>query len=296
MRASRRGRCTVTETSLYGGPASTAGADPPPARGEAARRAVGDAHRVRAVLGGDLRRGRHPGAARRRLRGQQRLRLRDDAAGRPSTSCCRWSARWSGPPSGRWSSPTCRSARTRSGRSRRWRRGAVHEGGRRARGQAGGRPRGRAAGRRADRGRHPGDGAPRLHPAERARARRLPGAGPRRRRPTSCCADARRAAGGRRLRGGAGDGAGASSPSGSPTSWRSRPSASAPGRTATRRCWSGRTWPGCGRGRCPGSSSATPTCAGCCAARSRTSPTRSGTGRVPRSGALVQLGHVSNRR
>ena len=31
-------------------------------------------------------------------------------------------------------------------------------------------------------GRHPGDGAHRLHPAERAHARRLPGAGPRRRR------------------------------------------------------------------------------------------------------------------
>ena len=33
--------------------------------------------------------------------------------------------------------------------------------------------------------RHPGDGAHRLHPAERARPRRLPGAGPRRRRPTT---------------------------------------------------------------------------------------------------------------
>ncbi len=57
----------------------------------------------------------------------------------------------------------------------------VHEGGRRARRQAGGRGAVRAAGRGARRGRHPGDGAPRLHPAERARARRLPRAGPRRR-------------------------------------------------------------------------------------------------------------------
>ena len=37
----------------------------------------------------------------------------------PSTSCSRWSARSSGPPSARWSSATCRSARTRRARRRR---------------------------------------------------------------------------------------------------------------------------------------------------------------------------------
>ena len=61
--------------------------------------------------------------------------------------------------------------------------GPVHEGGRRARGQARGR---RAPSRRRSRrivaAGHPGDGAHRLHAAERARPRRLPGAGPRRRR------------------------------------------------------------------------------------------------------------------
>ena len=42
---------------------------------------------------------------------------------------------------------------------------------------------------------------------------------------------------------------------------RSPPSASAPGRTATRRCSSGRTWPACAAAGCRGSSRSTPTCA-----------------------------------
>ena len=40
---------------------------------------------------------------------------------------------------------------------------------------------------------------------------------------------------------------------------RSPPSASAPARTPTPRCWSGRTWPACAPARRRGSSSATPT-------------------------------------
>ena len=81
--------------------------------------------------------------------------------------------------------PTCRSAPTRPAPSRRWRPATrfMKEGGAHAVKLEGG-ARGGAAGRGAGRRRHPGDGAHRLHPAERARARRLPGAGPRRRRPT----------------------------------------------------------------------------------------------------------------
>ena len=54
--------------------------DPPPARAQGARRALADAHRLRHVHRRDLRRGRDPGAARRRLGGQQRLRLRQHPA------------------------------------------------------------------------------------------------------------------------------------------------------------------------------------------------------------------------
>ena len=108
--------------------------------------------------------------------------------------------------------------------------------------------------RRADRGdhrrRHPGDGAHRLHPAERARPRRLPGAGPRRRRRRGARRRARGRRGGR-VRGGAGDGAGRGGQADHRTSCRSRPSASAPARTPTRRCWSGRTWPGLRTGKAP---------------------------------------------
>ena len=89
--------------------------------------------------------------------------------------------------------------------------------------------------------RHPGDGPHRLHPAERARARRVPGPGPGRRgrRP----ARRRRAgpAGGRRVRRRAGDGPGTRRRARSPRRSTSRRSGSAPARTATPRCWSGRT-------------------------------------------------------
>ena len=82
----------------------------------------------------------------------------------------------------------------------------VHEGGRRALRQARGRPRDGTADRADDPRRRPGDGAHRLHPAERARPRRLPRPGSRRHRLT----DPRRrprGRGGRRVRGRDGDGA-----------------------------------------------------------------------------------------
>ena len=63
---------------------------------------------------------------------------------------------------------------------------------------------------------------------------------------------------------------GARSPRRSPRRCASRPSASAPARTATRRCSSGRTWPACAAARRRGSSRSTPTCA----ASSRMPPAR----------------------
>ena len=63
------------------------------------------------------------------------------------------------------------------------------------------------------------------------------------------------------------------SPRRSPRRCASRPSASAPARTATRRCSSGRTWPACRPAR-PSSPSATPTWPGCCAPPRPSSPRR----------------------
>ena len=97
-------------------------------------------------------------------------------------------------------------------------------------------------------GRHPGDGAHRLHPAERAHPRRLPGPGPRRR----CRPGARgrpRGAGGRRLRGRHGDGPRRRRQPGHQGAHASPRSASAPATAATARCWSGRTPSGCAPGR-----------------------------------------------
>ena len=71
----------------------------------------------------------------------------------------------------------------------------------------------------------------------------------------------RRAGEGRLLRRRHGDGARRPWPPGSPRCCRSRPSASAPDRTATPRCSSGRTWPACAAARRRGSSRSTPTCA-----------------------------------
>ena len=136
----------------------------------------------------------------------------------------------------------------------------VHEGGHGARGQARGRQADGARGRAARARRHPRHGPHRLHPAERARARRLQGAGPRRRR-RPADRGRPRARGRRLLRHRHGDGARRRWRRGSPRRCASRRSASAPARTATPRCSSGRTWPGCAVAARRGSSRSTPTCA-----------------------------------
>ena len=74
------------------------------------------------------------------------------------------------------------------------------------------------------------------------------------------------AGGGRRVRRRDGDGARRRRGRDHQDAERSRRSASAPASTATRRCWSGRTWPGCAPAGCRGSSSSTPTCTACCSA------------------------------
>ena len=149
--------------------------------------------------------------------------------------------------------------------------GPLHEGGQRARGEARGRPGDGAAGPQADRGRHPGDGAHRLHPAVRAQPRRLPGPGPRRRR------RAGRSRRPRRSRRPAPSRSSwrwcpATSPPRSPRPSASPRSASAPASTATARCWSGRTPSGCAPAGWRSSSSSTPTCTAYSSRRRRTTP------------------------
>ena len=123
----------------------------------------------------DLRRGRDPGAARRRLGRQQRLRLRQHPARDGRRAAAAGQGRGAGDEErARRRGPAVRQLPDRP------RAGAddllpVHEGGRGARRQAGGRGAVRPAGRGAGRVGHPGDGAPRVHPAERARARRVSG-------------------------------------------------------------------------------------------------------------------------
>ena len=119
-------------------------------------------------------------------------------------------------------------------------------------------------------GRDPGDGAHRLHPAVRARPRRLRvqgrGEAPR------GCSRTPGARGGRGVRRRHGDGARATWRPRSPRRWPSPRSASAPASTATRRSSSGRTWPGCAPAGCRVSSSSTPTCTGCCSGLPRRTP------------------------
>ena len=109
---------------------------------------------------------------------------------------------------------------------------------------------GAAADPRDRRRRHPGHGAPRLHAAERARPRRLPGPGPRR---VGAPPDRRRARdrGRRRVRDGARDGPGPRRRADHQGAHGSRRSVSAPARAATRRSWSGPTWPGMNSGPAP---------------------------------------------
>ena len=221
---------------------------------------MGDAHGLRHVHRRDLRRGRHPRAARRRQRRQQRLRLRDHGAGhgRPPRPAVQGRDELGQARDGR-RRPAVRLLPGQPPAGARHR-DPVHEGGHGPRGQARGRQadgsRGRAAGAR----RHPGHGPHRLHPAERARARRLQGAGPRL-RGRQADGGRPRARGRRLLRHRHGDGAGARSRRRSPRRCASRRSASAPARTATPRCSSGRTWPGCAVAGRRGSSRSTPTCA-----------------------------------
>ena len=117
----------------------------------------------------------------------------------------------------------------------------------------------------------PGDGAHRLHAAVRARARRLPRAGPRRHRVPAARGRAR-ARGGRGVRRRHGDGArrrggeGHRDPDDPDHRHRRRTA------TATPRCWSGRTWPGCAPAGWRSSSSSTPTCTACCSRPRRTTP------------------------
>ena len=175
------------ETAPYGtGPAAATprpreeGAHPSPPGDEGARREVHDAHGLRAVRRGDLRRGRHRRAPGRRQRLQQRLRQRDLAAGhrRRADPADPRGLPVGAPRAGR-RRPAVRllPGLARAGLPHRR---PVHEGGRRALRQARGRRRDGRPDRAADPRRHPGDGAHRLHPAVRARARRLPGPGPRR--------------------------------------------------------------------------------------------------------------------
>ena len=182
------------------------GARAPPAAGQGARREVGDAHRLRHGQRLGLRGGRHPGDAGRRLRRQRRPRAlqhgaghrrrhpADDQGGHPLDEAVADRRRHA-----------LRQLRVRP-RAGAGHRGPVPEGGRRAGGQARGRRAGRAADPADHRGRHPGDGAHRVHAAERARPRRLPGAGPRRGRGQAARRRARRP-GGRGVRRRHGDGA-----------------------------------------------------------------------------------------
>ena len=70
-------------------------------------------------------------------------------------------------------------------------------------------------------------------------------------------------------------------------------SASAPASTATRRCSSGRTWPGCAPAGCRVSSSSTPTCTACCSGPPRTYAADVAAGTLPRPGAHLLSGRDS---
>ena len=176
----------MSEQTVYGAAtddqAAHQGPHPSPAEVEGRGPQVGHADGLRLLHRPRLRRRRDSGAAGRRLRRQRGLRLRHHRAGdrrRADPAGARRGPRRPARAGGR--RPAVRQLRGRAAA------GAGHrdplpEGDRRARGQAGGRRAGGRSDRDADAGRHPGGGPHRLHPAERQRPRRLPGAGPRRRR------------------------------------------------------------------------------------------------------------------
>ncbi len=193
-------------TALYGGAGHPAGPHPRPDRRQGARRTVGRCSPVRPVHRRDLRPGRRPGAAGRRLGREQRVRLRDHPAGDRRGAAAAGAGRGRATqhalvvgdlPFGSYEEGPTQALRTAV---RFMKEGGCHavklEGGRRC----------AAADRGYRRCRHSGDGAHRVHPAERAHPRRLPGAGPGRHGRRGA---RRRAGGGRggRVRGGAGDGA-----------------------------------------------------------------------------------------
>ena len=238
--------------------AGAGGSASPTSRRPSAKGALGDAHQLRPVHRRAVRRGRRLGAAGRRLGGQQRLRLRDHAAGHGRRAAAAGPGRGPVHPAGlRGRRPAVRLLRGRpvTGAGDRH---PVHEGGRLPRGEV----RGRRTGRRRRSARSP-------TPASRSWAT---SASPRRASTSSAATGSRAAATPpnscwptpmrwptparsawcwRWCR--------ASWPSRSPPSWTSPRSASARDRTATPRCWSGRTWSGCAGARCSASSSSTPT-------------------------------------
>ena len=131
---------------------------------------VGHAHELRPVHGGHLRRGRDPGPVGRRLRGEQRLRLRDNGSHhRRRTPPARPRRRTRDDSQSRHRGPAVRFVRGGAEAGAAHRR-TVHEGRRLPRGQARGRSTVRQADRGDHQGRHPGHGPHRIHAAERARA------------------------------------------------------------------------------------------------------------------------------
>ena len=191
MLAQSYGAGVTDEQRPYGSasqrPVAEAGAHPAlPAR-QGAGHQDHRADELRLPVGGDLRRGRHRLPARRRLGRQHRVRLRHDDPGH---------GRRADPAHARRRAAPCKRALVVAdmpfGSYENGPDEALHTAIRFM--KETGCPRRQARGRRAQRQadpahrarRHPGDGAHRLHPAERARPRRPRHPGPRRGRRSSC--------------------------------------------------------------------------------------------------------------
>ena len=202
----RRGTRAVRHRPGQGREPGQAGPHPSPAPVQGARREVLHAHRLRAVRRLDVRRGRHRRAPGGRLGVQQRLRQRDDGPGhRRRAAAPDPCGQPVGEPGARRRRPSVRVLPGLAGAGVRHR-NPLHEGRARALREARGWCRDGAPDHPPQPGRHPRDGAHRVHAAERARPRWPARPGPRRR----VRAGARRrprGAGGRGLRGRHGDGA-----------------------------------------------------------------------------------------